>query len=83
MAEEKLPPDSPTLLHSLLHQPMQLPGLDTRHQAACRTGSGDLRAGRLLEEGVVHVVVVQAVGLLAGDRGGSSDPYCKAELGGE
>ena len=80
MAEEKLLPESPNLLHSLLHQPMQLPGLDTRHQSSYRRGSGDLGAGP--QEGVVHLVVVQAVGLLAVDRGGSSDPYCKVELGG-
>ena len=42
------------------------------------------RAGRQLKlTGVVHVLVVQARGVLAMDGGTSSDPYCKVTLGKE
>ena len=49
-----------------------------------RSGKDGGRAGRQLKlTGVVHVLVVQARGVLAMDGGTSSDPYCKVTLGKE
>jgi hypothetical protein len=73
--EERAGEEAPSLLHTLLHPRQGALAQETRR------GSGDLRARE--QEGVVEVVLVRAVGLLAADRGGSSDPYCRAVLGRE
>ncbi len=65
-------------MHSSIHMLTQI----LRAEKVLKSGLSGMKLATSWSS-VVHVVLVQARGLMAMDAGDSSDPYCKLSLGKE